>query len=168
MTRKTTKEDPNEVLAEITPKGPRRFAAVGLAGSLGVLLLVIAATRPPADLEWLAFLVVFGLGCLWLAWSVWHASARVIELTRVELREAGGRVLCAIDNVERVDRGVFAFKPAGGFLVKLKDPVGRVYAPGLWWRVGRTLAVGGVTARSQAKDVADVMTVLLVKRDQGL
>jgi hypothetical protein len=166
MARKS-KEDPNEILADIPPRASRRIAAVGMTAVLGFLLLLIAGTRPPEDLEWLAFLVVFGAGCLWAAWRIWEASSRVIELTRVELREAGGRVLCAIEDVEKVDRGVFAFKPAGGFLVRLKHPHGRVYAPGLWWRFGRTLAVGGVTARSDAKQVADLMTVLLVKRDQG-
>ncbi len=165
MARKS-KDDPNEVLADITPNASRRVAAVGMAGLLGALLLLIAGLRPPQDLGWLVFLIAFGAACLWLAISMWRASSVTIELTRSELREVNGRVLCAIDNVERVDRGLFAFKPAGGFLVKLKAPVGRVYAPGLWWRAGRTLAVGGVTKRGEAKEVADLMTVLLVKSGQ--
>ncbi|MBF9045291.1 hypothetical protein HKCCE4037_18250 [Rhodobacterales bacterium HKCCE4037] len=164
MARKI-ENDPDEVLARITPQTARRAAAVGMAGLLGVMLLIIAGTRPPRDIGWLVFLVLFGGLCLWLAWSMWQASAKVIELTRTELREVGGRVLCRMDNVARVDRGLFAFKPAGGFLVRLKAPAGRVYAPGLWWRAGRTLAVGGVTARREAKEVADLMTVLLVQRD---
>ncbi|MEX3014309.1 hypothetical protein [Gymnodinialimonas hymeniacidonis] len=164
MARKT-KEDPNEVLAEITPNTSRRVAAVGMAGLLGTLLLLIAGMRPPADLGWLAFLVVFGALCLWLAVAMWRASSRVIALTRTELREVDGRVLTTVENIERVDRGIFAFKPAGGFLVKLKAPVGRVYAPGLWWRAGRTLAVGGVTKRAEAKEVADLISVMLAKRN---
>ena len=162
-----TAENPDEVLAQITPNGARRVVAVGMTGLLGSLLLLIAGLRPPADLGWLLFLLLFGGGCLWLAWRMWTSSARIIELTRTELREAGGRVLCRIDNVARVDRGIFAFKPASGFLIRLKTPVGHVIAPGLWWRIGRTLAVGGVTARREAKEVADLISVILAKRDNG-
>ena len=167
MARKSKKPDPNEVLAEITPNPSRRGAAVGMLVVLGALLLVIAGSRPPAEFGWMLFLVFFGAGCLWLAWTMWRVSGRTVELTRTELREVDGRVLCSIDNVERVDRGIFAFKPAGGFLVKLKQPMDRVVAPGLWWRMGRTLAVGGVIARRQGKEVADLMSVLLVQRDEA-
>ena len=160
--------DPDEVLARITPQPARRIAAVGMIGLLGLILIAVAAARPPAAFGWMLFLVFLGAGCLWLAWSIWQSSGRTLELTRTALREAGpdGRVLCRIDDLERVDRGLFAFKPAGGFLARLKTPGGAVYAPGLWWRLGRTLAVGGVTARAQGKEVADLMTVLLVERGQ--
>ncbi len=168
MARKT-KIDPNEVLATITPKQPRRVVAVGMLVILGLIVLSVAISSPPAIFGWMLFLVFFGALCLWLAWAMWQATGREIELTRSELREVGpdGRVLCTIDNVARVDRGMFAFKPAGGFLVRLKEPVGRVYAPGSWWRAGRTLAVGGVSARREGKEVADLMIVLLVQRDQA-
>jgi hypothetical protein len=159
--------DPDEVLASINPQPARRIVAVGMLVVLAALVLNIVVSRPPAALGWTLFLVLFGIGALMLAWIMWQATGRVIELTRSELREVGGpnRVLCTIDNVARVDRGAFAFKPAGGFLVRLKEPLPRVYSPGHWFRFGRTLAVGGVTARAEGKEVADLMTVLLVKRD---
>lgn len=166
MTRATDGE-PDEVLASINPQPARRIAAVGMLVALAAIVLNIAISRPPEAAGWLLFLVAFGAGCLMLAWVMWQTTGRVIELTRTELREVGGpnRVLCAVDNVARVDRGAFAFKPAGGFLVRLKEPLPRVYSPGHWFRFGRTLAVGGVTARAEGKEVADLLTVLIVKRD---
>ncbi len=165
MARKKV-SDPDEVLASINPKPARRVVAVGMLGTLGLIVLSLAANNPPSDLARLAFLIAFGLGCFALAWAMWQASGRVIELTRTELREVGGknRVLCTLDNVARIDRGAFAFKPAGGFLVRLKEPLPRAYAPGHWFRLGRTLAVGGVTARAEGKEVADLMSMLLVQR----
>jgi len=158
----------DEVLERIKPNGARRVMATGALGCLGSLLLWIAATQPPVDVGWLIFLVVMGAGSLWLAWKMWEVSATTLELTRSELREAGGRVLFEIKNVDSVDRGFFAFKPASGFLVRLKEPTGaRVYAPGLWWRRGRRVAVGGVTAGREAKSVADLITVLLVQSRDG-
>lgn len=161
--------DPDEVLAEITPQPVRRGLATGMLAILGFLLLSVAARTPPQAPAFLVMLVVMGAGALWLAWRLWQASGVTIELTRSQLREAGvgGRVLCDLDNVAKVERGVFAFKPAAGFLVYLRRPMGRVYAPGLWWRTGKMLAVGGVTSRSQGKSTADLMNILLVERGQA-
>lgn len=161
------KIDPDEHLASIVPRAARRVVAVGFIVALAVIVWTVAALRPPEHFGYMLFLVFFGAGCLWLGYGMWHASAREIELTRSELREVGGRVLCSVDNVARVDRGAFAFKPAGGFLIRLKEPEGaRVYSPGVWWRWGRTLAVGGVTARQDGKNVADMMIVMMVESGQ--
>ncbi|MBF9058941.1 hypothetical protein HKCCSP123_07060 [Rhodobacterales bacterium HKCCSP123] len=168
--RKTT--DPDEVLATIDPHPIRRGFTTGVVGVLGTLLIYLAATHPPADLAWLAFLVAMGLGALYLSWRVWTATAVTLELTRSALRERDGaqRVLFTLDEVDSVDRSIFAFKPAGGFLVRLKAPTtrGRVYAPALWWRARRRVAVGGATANAQAKSVADLIKVMQAERDGEL
>ena len=148
MMPKRKDPDPNEVLATIDPHPVRRVFTTGVVGLLGFMLIYIAAATPPADIGWLAFLVILGLGSLYLSWRVWGATAVALELTRSALREVDGRVLFMLDEVESVDRSIFAFKPAGGFLVRLKAPTtrGRVYAPALWWRSKRRVAVGGATA----------------------
>lgn len=168
MARKK-RPDPDEHLASIVPRPARRVVAVGFVTALAVIVWTVAGARPPEHFGYMLFLVFFGAGCLWLAYGMWRASAHEIELTRSELRETGGRVLCRVDNVARVDRGAFAFKPAGGFLIRLKEPEGAwVYAPGVWWRAGRTLAVGGVTARQDGKNVADMLIVMLVERGEDV
>lgn len=157
--------DPDEVLATIDPHPIRRVFTTGVVGLLGLLLLYVAAATPPADLGWLAFLVILGLGSTYLAWRVWEATAVTLELTRSQLREVGGRVLFALDEVESVDRSIFAFKPAGGFLVRLKAPTtrGSVYAPALWWRWHKRIAVGGATSGAQAKPVADLIKIIVAE-----
>ncbi|MBF9051455.1 hypothetical protein GTA62_17520 [Roseobacter sp. HKCCD9010] len=156
----------DEVIAAIEPKTARRYVATGILGLLGMMLLYIAAATPPADLGWLVFLIVLGAAMLYLSWKLWEASSITLELTRAELREADGTVLARIDNIASVDRGFFAFKPASGFIIRLKEPDSGVYKPGLWWRYKRTILVGGVTSRAQSKSVADLIRVLLVQRDQ--
>jgi hypothetical protein len=157
--------DENEIIGEIEPGIARRFFATGAMGLLGMIVLYLAATNPPAHLGWLAVLLVIGLGCICLSWLMWQASAMTLELTQTELRERDGRLLCKISNVASVDRGFFAFKPSNGFIIRLKTRGTRVIAPGLWWRAGKSLAVGGMTPGSQAKSVADLITILLVERD---
>ena len=40
--------------------------------------------------------------------------------------------------------------------------------PGLWWRIGRRIGVGGVTPASQSKVMADLITARLIERDQSM
>jgi len=159
-----------EIIGYIDPRPARRITAVAGVGLLGTLLIYIAATHPPRDIAWLLFLVLVGAWCLYISWRMWVVTGVRLELTKDELREQNGRVLFAIEELERVDRGFFAFKPANGFLIKLKDKTtrGRAYAPGLWWRAGRTIMVGGVVSGRQAKAVADLIKVLILERDNDM
>lgn len=156
--------DPDEVLERITPNTPRRAMAAGSLGALGLLLGWLTLTHPPADTVFLLINMAVTAGSLWLSWRLWQSTAHVLELTREELREQDGRVLARLDNIARVDRGFFAFKPAAGFRLALKEPMDSAYAPGLWWRRRRTLMVGGATSRAQAKAVADLISVRLAQK----
>jgi len=159
-----------EIIGYIDPRPARRITAVAGVGLLGTLLVYIAATHPPQDILWLLFLVLAGLGFLYISWRMWVVTGVRLELTKDELREKDGRVLFSIEELDRVDRGFFAFKPANGFLIKLKKKSdrGRAYAPGLWWRSGRTVMVGGVVSGRQAKAVADLIKVLILERDNDM
>ena len=90
MMPKRKDPDPNEVLATIDPHPVRRVFTTGVVGLLGFMLIYIAAATPPADIGWLAFLVILGLGSLYLSWRVWGATAVALELTRSALREVTG------------------------------------------------------------------------------
>ena len=100
-----------------------------------------------------------GAVALWLARQIWRATGRSLALTPAGIYDSDGRCLCVLDNVARVERGAFAFKPANGFVVHLKTPMARVWAPGLWWRVGRRLGVGGVTPAGPGRAMADMLAL---------
>ena len=72
-----------------------------------------------------------------------------------------------IEEVEALERGLFAFKPSNGFLIRTRAPKPRGWQPGLWWRVGRRIGIGGVTSAGQAKAMSEIMAALLLERDGG-
>ena len=78
-------------------------------------------------------------------------------LTDTDLRDSDGVVLARLDQIIRVDRGAMAMKPANGFTLVLdaRQPFG--WAPGMWWRLGRRVGVGGVAVAHQAKFMAEVI-----------
>lgn len=155
----------DEVLARVYASAPRRFLGVGMMAGLGGLMLYIAFATPPA-LQWQVFLLMIGGGALWVAQVMWQATSRHLVLTDQDLRDSEGRVLVTLDNVERVDRGAFAFKPSNGFIIRTRSKQERAWQPGLWWRFGRRVAVGGVTPSSQTKPMADIMAMILADRGQ--
>ncbi|MDZ4096513.1 MAG: hypothetical protein U1D35_16570, partial [Paracoccaceae bacterium] len=131
--------DEETVLATMVPSQPRRVIGAGTLSALGVLLIYLALWHPPSALLWQVFLLGFGGLALALAVRVWHATAATLVLTRAGLHERGGRQLVRLQDIGGVNRGPFAFKPSNGFLITLKKPGTRIWAPGLWWRFGRLL-----------------------------
>lgn len=144
----------SEVLMTLAPTKGRRFLGVGSLAALGVLLMTLVFE---AQGVWSLFFLGMALLMLYAALSLWRATGDGLELTRTELRTVSGRVLTLIENVESVDRGVFAFKPSNGFLIKLVEPCGAGWSPGLWWQRGRWLGVGGVVRGGEARAMAEVM-----------
>jgi len=156
----------SEILATVHASAPRRFFGVTLNIVLGLLLIYIALIKPPAHMGWQAFLVLLGVTVLWLGQKMWYATQRVIELTETELRDSSGEVIAYVDQIVSIDRGMLAFKPSNGFIFKVKTAQPRVWNPGLWWRFGRRVGVGGVTPGSSTKMMADIIAAKLAERTE--
>ena len=137
---------------------PRRWLAVICLAGLGVLLLSLVF-EPSGGLWRLGFLIA-GILAFLAANNLRLATEDRIELTRAGLRTGKGVHLVALDNVKSVERGIFAFKPSNGFLVRMHKPEGRGWAPGLWWKRGRSLGIGGVVSGGQARAMAELLTAL--------
>ncbi len=153
-----------EELARITASPSRRLIGVAAMLGLGGLLLYMAVTTPGMHILFRGILFVLGLGGLWVSQVMWQATGHALILTEEALTDSDGTVIARLDQIAKVDRGMFAMKPSNGFLIVLKEPAPRVWRPGLWWRVGRRVAVGGVTAGGQTRPVADIMNHLLSQK----
>lgn len=157
-------DDSTEVLATVQASAGRRAMGIGCLGLLGLLLIYMAFMRAPA-LHWQLFLILVGAGSLWVADAMRRATASKLELTPLVLRDADGTVIAQVDQITGIDRGFFAFKPSNGFLLKLGEGGARHWRPGLWWRMGRRVGIGGMTPGSQTKFMADVLAALLAQKD---
>lgn len=155
----------DEVLAVVSASAPRRWLGVTMLAALGGLLVYTALARPPAELGWQGFLVIMGLVALWGADRMYRATAQRVELTAEGLQSSDGEVIAEMDDIASVDRGTFVFKPSNGFILRLKASAPRRWAPGLWWRYGRRVGIGGVTPGAQSKLMADMLAAMLLERD---
>lgn len=156
--------DKDGVYATVRASQGRRIFGYVVLFSLGALVLYTTLSQPPA-VHWMIFMLVFGVGMLWSAERLRRATTMVITLTKDELRDSSGTVLARLEDVRSVERGAFALKPSNGFTLVMKHKSPRAWAPGLWWRMGRRVGVGGVTAAGQSKFMAEQIALQIAQRD---
>lgn len=155
----------SDIIATVSPSPLRRLFGLGVLGSLGVMLIYMALATSPT-LGWRLLLLAFGAAALAGTVRLWQATLMRIELTATELRCSDGTVLARMDQIVGIDRGMFAFKPSHGFVLKLATVHDRGWQPGLWWRTRRRLGVGGVTGAGEAKFMAELLAARIAMRDQ--
>lgn len=156
--------DSDAPLVEVKSSVMRRYSGLAVLFMLGALLLYISFVKPPEDLGWQVFLILFGLAIMYLGEKMRKATLKSVLLTREGIFSSDGTKLVGIENVKSIDRGVFAFKPSNGFTVVMHEKQPRHWAPGLWWRLGKRLGVGGVVQASQTKSMAEVLAALVHQR----
>jgi len=157
----------SEPLAKLEPSLGRRWFGVITLSAVGVLLLWIGFVQPPQSLFARIALPVVAVLFFWQAqWNL-RVTKTGLVLTSEGLFDGKGQLVCALYNMMEVDRGVFAFKPSNGFLIRLHEREPRAWAPGLYWRFGRRLGVGGATNAGQARAMADIIDILILERSMG-
>lgn len=152
--------DEDGIYALVQASPARRIFAYGVLFLLGALVIYVTLVQPPA-LLWMVFMLGFGFVMLLQAERLRRATTHVIELTDTELRDSSGTVLARIDEIRSVARGTFALKPSNGFTLVLHSKKPRAWMPGLWWRLGRRVGVGGVTNAGQAKFMAERISMMI-------
>jgi hypothetical protein len=155
----------DKVLAVVEASTVRRWMGVIMLAGLGGLVIYVALATPP-KLGWQIFLIIVGILALWMADKMRRATEHRIELTETELRSSDGQLIALVSEIQVIDRGVFAFKPSNGFMVRTALPQSRAWRPGLWWRMGRRIGVGGVTSAGQTKAMSEILSALMAQRDQ--
>ena len=155
----------DEVITTLYPSPTRRFLGIGMLLLLGGLLIYTGLAHPPDVLGWQAFLLGMGALCLWVSERMRHATSHGVELTKGGLRGSDGEVIASIDEIHSVDRSLFVFKPSNGFVVRLKRSSSARWMPGLWWRMGKRIGIGGVTPGGGGKIMADMLAAMLKAED---
>jgi hypothetical protein len=151
-------------IARLEISQARRTIGIAMQGGLGLFLLYIVAMRASTALFGSLILAAMGFLMLWFAWKFWRATNAALILTTEGLFDDNGRAFCTYADIEKVDRGFFAFRPSSGFVIICKTPVQRGWAPGLWWAFGRHIGIGGATGRPASKQMADIISVMLTER----
>lgn len=155
----------DDVIATLNASPPRRFMGTAMLVLLGGLLIYLGLSLT-LGLSQIG-LVLGGVLALALGMRLHSVTGQVLELTAQELRVAGGETLARVAEVEKVERGAFAFKPSNGFLITLSHSGPRRWAPGLYWSFSRKIGIGGVTGAPQTKAMAEALSGLIALRAEA-
>lgn len=163
-----TKNAPGKALAAIRrPEWLRWTMVAALVAIAGAIFWIVIGDGERSGAQ-IILLTLASAGCLFLALAASRAKGQAVILTNEGFFDDEGELLCPLDQVERVDAGLMAFRPSKGFLVRLKTPAPRGWSPGLWWRIGKRFAVGGATPGRDGKAMADLLANIIAERDGKL
>lgn len=151
-------------LARLDAGPTRRGVATGLVAGAGAALMVTASGM--GDLAGIV-LAVLGIGGVGVSAAVWRATAGHVVLTPGGLYDQTGACLVPLADVDAVITAPFAVKPSNGFTLRLRRAHPARWRPGLYWRWGRRLGVGGVPAGRAARHMADLLNCLLAARQMS-
>lgn len=155
--------DEDGVYARIGIAPARFYFALAVQVMLGLLLLYMAYISP-AGLIGKLLIMGLGIGMLVQANRLRLSSDCEILLTDAGLVTQDGVMLAPLDQIKEVSRGSFAFKPSNGFAVTLTESLGFLWVPGLWWRFGKRVGIGGVTGAGAAKFMAEQISYKIAMR----
>jgi hypothetical protein len=158
----------SDVHADLQATPARRLFGLCALFGLGALMLYLALTQPFESMIWRVFLLGMAGGAFWIGLRMQQATAMELTLTDEGLFDSSGFQLAALKDVKTVERGMLAFKPSNGFMIKTYERQPRRWRPGLYWISGRSIGIGGVTGGGQGKAMADIMNMKLqeLHRDQ--
>jgi hypothetical protein len=151
-------------LLTVRPSPPRLWFSVVALGALGALMLWIALAHPPASLGWRVFLLLGGAGIGWGGVRLLRLRDRALVLTSEALIDTGAGEIARLAEVVALNRGVFAVKPARGFALTMERRGGGTWVPGMWWRIGRSIGVGGMTGAAETKMMAEMIEAMVAMR----
>ena len=148
--------DDDDILLAVRASTMRRVITSVILAGIGLMVLQYGLSGQGGGIG-SVFSLAVGALLIWLSYAAWTGMDRTIELTRGGIREEGGPLLVEMSDIIDVDRSAFAFKPSGGFALKLKTAQKRGWVPGLWWRFGTRFGVGGILPAVKAKLMADLI-----------
>ncbi|WP_341211559.1 hypothetical protein [uncultured Limimaricola sp.] len=148
---------------ELQAAPARRAMAVGVLYGFGGMALYTALADTPG-IAWSAALLALGLGGLAAGETLRRATRRALRLDETGLVDSAGHVLARWEDIVAIERGSFSLKPSNGFTLRLARPGARAWKPGMWWRLGHRLGVGGVTSAGAAKAMAEAIEIRLSDR----
>ncbi len=152
--------DQDGIYSSVWPTGGRRGLALGAYYALGIIVIWLAFA---ASLGLVATLVLlcFGAAVIFLAERMRQCTKVGVAVTVRGVEDTSGKMIAGWDEMHAVVRGTFAFKPSNGFTLVLDHKAKRSWAPGLWWRLGRRIGVGGVLPGPPTRTMAEQIAILL-------
>jgi len=153
--------DPDEILIGVDASPIRRLIGVMALLALCAIVLWHGYQRYSDSGEGLITMLI-ALAGIYGALRFWQSSSIGLVLTPTELRETGGRQVVRVADITSVNREAFGIiKPTNGFVIVTRESLPAAISPGIWWRLGRRIGIGGLTGAGEGKAMAELLQEML-------
>lgn len=157
--------EPDETIIEIGASPLRRLLGAGALALICAILLWNGYQNFIKSGSGL-LLMLFALAGYYAAWRFWQSSSIRLVLTPTELRDSRGRLVANIADIVALQRDAFGIiKPTNGFVIATREKQPAAFIPGIWWRLGNRIGIGGLTGSGEGKAMAELLQELLRRRD---
>lgn len=151
-------------MLHLAPARARRVAVCGVLLLLSVWGVWVSSTGGPAGAGPRLTMAGVALSAGLAALALWRATDVTLTLTEEALTDSRGRVLARLDQVQGVERGALSMAPTGGFVLRLSAPATVHWVPGVWWRLGTRVGIGGTTPRLMTREMALLIEAMIAVR----
>ena len=136
-----------------------RIKILGLVIFGLLLFLCYTISKIEEDLTLLDFLLIPTIIFLWLCFRKFlkRYSKVGFLINQSGLFNLDGSVICEIGDIERIDVSPYTFKSANGFIVILKTKSSFKSIPGLYWRLGKRISIGGLVSKNESKFLSQTL-----------
>ena len=134
-------------------------------GFLGVTLIYNALKLDNNDYQLeKIFFSILGSAIVYLAFRFANKTKRGIIFNKTGLYELDGVLICPLNEIKEVDTSPYTFKPANGFIIKLKKSTKFGWSPGLWWKYKKRMTVGGMISKQESVIASQLLKDFLEKQ----
>ena len=142
-------------MQKVVPSMPRRVLGVGLLFCIAVIFFYFAIYELRMSGIFAYVNLTIGSVQFWAAYKVYVATNESLVFNDGKITSTDGTLVADVENIAKIDRSMFAFKPTNGLLIILRKPMPASWRPGLWWRCGRFVGIGGCTPKHHGKQFAE-------------
>lgn len=152
-------------LQELRASKIRRVLACGVLVVIGGMFWWVGMQDD--QMGWPSRAMMAGFGALWLwgAFELWRGTAGAVILNDTGIVDSSGAQVTSIENIAAIERGIVSMKPSHGMLLKLSESGSAKWVPGLWWRLGARVGIGGLTAKRDTRLFAEALEQRIRTKD---
>ncbi len=70
-------------------------------------------------------------------------------------------IICKIENIKKIDVSPYTFKSANGFIIFQKTKGSFKIVPGLYWRAGKRISIGGLISKNESKFLSSTLLEII-------
>ena len=110
------------------------------------------------------FFTILGSAIVYLAFRFANKAKRGIIFNKHGLYELDGKLICLLEEIKEVDTSPYTFKPANGFIIKLRETTNFGWSPGLWWKYNKRMTIGGMISKQESVLASQILKSFLEKQ----